>query len=474
MAFSSITFLFGFLGAFLVIYHAIPRKFVQTRNVFTLVVSYLFFSWGTPSLVPVLFFSTVADYVLGLLLAKTSHKRLLLAISVVINLGVLGYFKYMNFFVGEISHIFSLFGFHSLFWPQIALPLGISFFTFQKLSYIVDIYKGVSAPQEDFVAFALFVALFPKLIAGPIVRYHDIADQLMTRDHSLRNMYEGLTRFCYGLGKKVLIADTIGTIADRVFQLSYNDLTLPIAWLGILCYTFQIYFDFDGYSDMAIGIGRMIGFSFPENFNFPYIATSIRDFWRRWHMSLTNWLRDYLYLPLGGSRLSTFRTYLNLWVVFALCGLWHGASWTFLVWGIYHGILLTAERTLPATLARKIPELLLAMGTFVLILIGWVFFRSDSIREAFSYLRAMFSFGANFSTRNIGFLMNNKVWFFLGIAALLSFLPYFTKRSPFIMEVIRRSTPVNYLRGIMAVIILIYSAITLSGSTYNPFIYFRF
>lgn len=474
MVFSATTFLFGFLPAFLVIYHAIPRKFIQSRNLFTLIASYLFYSWGAPSFVPFLFSSTVADYVLGLLLIRTSRKKLVLALSLVINLGLLGYFKYMNFFVGEISRALSLFGFDSPVWIQIALPLGISFFTFQKISYIIDVYRGISAPQRNFVAFALYVALFPKLIAGPIVRYHEISDQLTTREHTIGKMYEGLIRFCYGLGKKVLIADTIGVIADKVFQLSYGDLTMPIAWLGILCYTFQIYFDFAGYSDMAIGMGRMIGFRLPENFNFPYISTSIREFWRRWHMSLTNWLRDYLYIPLGGNRISKGRTYINLWVVFVLCGLWHGASWTFLAWGVYHGTLLTMERILPATLTRKIPGLLLLMGTFILVLIGWVFFRSNTILDAFSYIGAMFHLGTFFSTQDIPFLITSRGWFFLAIAAALSFCPYLTKRFPYIQQIINRSALVSYLGGVIAIIILTYSVITLSGATYTPFIYFRF
>ncbi len=474
MVFSSTTFLFGFLAAFLAIYHAIPQKFIQIRNLFTLIASYLFYSWGAPSFVPLLFFSTVADYILALLLAKTSHKKPVLAISLAINLGLLGYFKYTGFLVGEISRALSILGFDSLVWTQIALPLGISFFTFQKISYIVDVYRGVSAPQRDFVAFALYVALFPKLIAGPIAQYHEISDQLTSREHTIGKIYEGLIRFCYGLGKKVLIADTIGVIADRVFQLSSGDLTLPIAWLGILCYTFQIYFDFAGYSDMAIGIGHMIGFRLPENFNLPYISTSIREFWRRWHMSLTNWLRDYLYIPLGGNRMSKVRTYLNLWVVFALCGLWHGASWTFIVWGIYHGTLLTVERILPATLTRKVPGLLLLTGTFILVLIGWIFFRSNTIPDAFGYIGAMFNLSTFFSTQDIPFLITNKGWLFLTIAAVLSFCPYLTKRFPYIQQVFGRSALVSYLGGVVAIIILIYSVITISGATYNPFIYFRF
>jgi len=474
MAFSSITFLFGFLVVFLIIYHAIPQRFIQARNLFVLIVSYLFYIWGAPGFVPFLFLSTVADYFLGLLIVKTGKKKLMLAISLILNLGLLGYFKYMNFLVGEISALLLLFGFDSLFWIKIALPLGISFIIFHKISYIIDVYRGVSTPQRNFFTFALYVALFPKLIAGPITRYHEISDELISREHTLGGIYDGLTRFCYGLGKKVLIADTIGLTADRIFQLSYGDLTLPVAWLGILCYTFQIYFDFAGYSDMAIGIGRMIGFHIPENFNLPYIATSIRDFWRRWHISLTNCLRDYLYIPLGGNRVSKVRTYFNLWIVFVLCGLWHGASWTFIFWGVYHGVLLTGERTLPERITGKIPGFLLLIGTFILVLIGWVFFRSDTILNAFGYIGVMFKFGTFFSTRDIPFLITNKGWFFLIIAAILSFHPYLTGRSRYIRQVVANSMVFKYSYGVFAIIILIYSVITLSGSTYNPFIYFRF
>ncbi len=474
MVFSSTTFLFGFLPAFLAVYYAIPGRFISIRNLFTLIVSYLFYSWGAPSFVPLLFLSTVADYLLGLALLKTQRKRTVLLLSLVVNIGLLGYFKYMNFFAGEVSRTLSLFGLDTLLWTQIALPLGISFFTFQKIGYIIDVYRGVSAPQRDFITFALYVAFFPKLIAGPIVRYHEIADQFTRREHTLPQVYEGLTRFGYGLGKKVLIADNLGGIADKVFQLPYTDLTLPMAWLGILCYTFQIYFDFAGYSDMAIGIGRMIGFHLPENFNFPYIATGIREFWRRWHMSLTNWLRDYLYIPLGGNRASKARTYVNLWVVFAVTGLWHGANWTFLVWGMYHGMLLTLGRIWPAFLTRRIPGMMLMGGTFILVLIGWVFFRSNTILDAFGYIGAMFNLGSFYSTQEIPFLINSKGWFFLAMAAVLSFSPYLVDRYPNIQQAIGHSRLISYAEGITAIIILVYSIITLSGVTYSPFIYFRF
>ncbi|MFH1381935.1 MAG: MBOAT family protein [Chloroflexota bacterium] len=473
MAFSSTTFLFAFLPAFLIIYYAIPQRLSRIRNLFILIASYLFYSWGAPSFVPLLFLATVADYVLGLLLVKTSRKKLVMVIALAINLGLLGYFKYANFFVGEISRTLSVFGFDSLVWTQIALPLGISFFTFQKMSYIIDVYRGISAPQRDFIAFALYVALFPKLLAGPIAQYHDVSEQFITREHTIGKMYGGLVRFSYGLGKKVLIADTIGVIADEVFQLSSNGLTMPVAWLGILCYTFQIYFDFAGYSDMAIGLGQMLGFRLPENFNAPYIATSIRDFWRRWHMSLTDWLRNYLYIPLGGNRVPRARTFLNLWIVFLLTGLWHGAAWTFIGWGAYHGALLTVGRVLPVKLTRKVPEALLLLGTFLLVLIGWVFFRSDTILHAFSYIGAMFHLGTFSSTGDIPFLINSKGWFFLAAAAVISFFPYLAERFSLIGR-LTRSIPVGYFSGAMAIIILIYSVITLSGVTYSPFIYFRF
>ena len=474
MAFSTVIFLFGFLGLFLAIYHAIPRRFIKARNLFILLASYLFYFWGAPSFIPLLFLSTVADYLLGLLIGKTDRKRLILSISIILNLGLLGYFKYTNFLFGELSRLLSTFGFESLVWTQIALPLGISFFTFQKISYVVDVYRGASAPQRDLIAFALYVALFPKLIAGPIAQYHNISDQLRAREDSIREFYEGMVRFCHGLGKKVLIADTIGAIADRVFQVPVGDLTLPTAWLGILCYTFQIYFDFAGYTDMAVGVGRMIGFHLPENFNHPYISTSIREFWRRWHMSLTNWLRDYLYIPLGGNRVSVVRTHLNLWVVFLLTGLWHGANWTFIFWGLYHGALLTIQRLTPSTLSGKIPKLLAIAGTFLLVLVGWVFFRSNTITDSFGYVSALFNFKTFFSTQDIPFLINNKQWVFLTLAAVFSFYPYWTGRLKLDQKVDDPARSFGYVSGIIAVIILIYSIIVLSGATYNPFIYQRF
>ncbi|MBI2850573.1 MAG: MBOAT family protein [Chloroflexi bacterium] len=471
MSFSTITFLFGFLGLFLAIYHAVPRRFIKTRNVFTLLASYLFYLWGAPGFVPILLLSTVADYLLGLLIATTKHKNLFLSIAVGQNLGLLVLFKYTGFLLGEISKLFTVFGFDSLVWTQIALPLGISFFTFQKISYLVDVYRGTSPPQRDFIAFALYVALFPKLVAGPIVQYHQIADQFIAREDTIRGFYEGVLRFCYGLGKKVLIADTIGTIADRVFQIPPAGLTMPVAWLGILCYTFQIYFDFAGYSDMAIGVGRMIGFNFPENFNFPYISSSIQEFWRRWHMSLTGWLRNYLYIPLGGNRVSKVRNYFNLWIVFLFTGLWHGANWTFLFWGIFHGSLLTIQRLVPSALTGRIPKLFAIAGTFILVLIGWVFFRSNTISDAFAYILTLGDFRTFFSTQDIPFLINNKQWVFLGLAAVFSFCPYWTERLKFNQKGNDTSHFIDYIRGFVAIIILIYSIIVLSGATYNPFIY---
>ncbi len=474
MSFSTITFLLGFLGLFLVVYRTIPGKFITARNLFLLVASYLFYFWGAPGFVPLLFLSTLADYILGLLMGGTGRKHLILIISVLINLGLLAYFKYTNFLLGEFSRLLTTLGFNSLVWTHIALPLGISFFTFQKISYIIDVYRGTVPPQRNFINFALYVSLFPKLIAGPIVAYHDIAGQLSTRDDSIQNFYRGIIRFCYGLGKKVLIADSIGIIADRVFQAPVSSLGLPTAWLGILCYTFQIYFDFAGYTDMAIGLGRMTGFTLPENFNFPYISTSIREFWQRWHMSLTNWLRNYLYIPLGGNRVSTMRTFLNLWIVFIATGLWHGANWTFLFWGFYHGALLTIDRLLPSSVTNRIPKILSLLSAFILVLIGWVFFRSNTIAGAFGYMSAMFNVGTFTATQDIPFLVDNKQWVFLGIAAILCFYPYFTKKLRS-NQTIQRSMPaIICLNGLAAVIVLIYSVIVLSGATYNPFIYSRF
>jgi len=355
-------------------------------------------------------------------------------------------------------------------WAPVALPIGVSFFTFQKLSYMVDLYRGRAQPARSFTVYALYVALFPQLIAGPIIRYCDIAQQLVGRRHSLQRFFDGIWRFCLGLGKKVLVANAVGQIADQAFSGAPDALSTAAAWLGIVAYSFQIYFDFSGYSDMAIGLGRMMGFSFPENFDHPYTATSFTDFWRRWHISLSSWMRTYLYIPLGGNRVSAARTYVNLWIVFLLSGLWHGASWNFVVWGAYHGFFLTLHRCAPWP---KLPAWLNRLATFLLVTVGWVFFRSETLPQSLGYLMAMLSGGGGETgvmPAAMAAVLTPMNLLLLGVAclSLLRVGPYARK------HLASRPATADGLKAATALLLLLTAASMLATTQFNPFIYFRF
>ena len=379
----------------------------------------------------------------------------------------------------EVNTVLGWFGSSQFTWTKILLPIGISFFTFQKISYVVDTYRGVAKPARNFFDYALYVSLFPQLIAGPIIRYHDVSEQIRFRQHSMDDFFYGMYRFCVGLGKKVLIADILGAVADNVFKIPAGELTFSFAWLGILCYAFQIYFDFSGYSDMAIGLGRMIGFRFLENFNMPYISQSITEFWRRWHISLSNWMKEYLYIPLGGNRVSTRRLYFNLWVVFLLSGLWHGAQWTFVAWGVFHGLFLVLDRVFLLKLTSNLPKLFNVALTFLIVLCGWVFFRSDSIAEAIDYLAVMLNFteAFNYQTdRLTGSIIHTRALFTLFVAIVFSFFP----AGKYIEERVKAfhsdySLNINvFSRAGVAISSFLLAVLALSASSFNPFLYFKF
>ncbi len=344
MLFSSPVFLFGFLPLLLVFYFLCPKSL---RNVLLLLASLWFYAWGEPSLVVLMLISTAMNYGLGCWVDVTRERpasKWILAFAVALNLSFLVYYKYAGFLIDSLNSLLAFVGTPSLGRPEVTLPIGISFYTFQAMSYVIDVYRGQAQAERNPINVALYIALFPQLIAGPIVRYTDVAAQIKVRSIDRDSFAYGIQRFIVGLGKKMLIANSAASVADAAFEIPDNQLSLAVAWLGILCYTVQIYFDFSGYSDMAIGLGRMFGFKFLENFNYPYIAKSVTDFWRRWHISLSTWYRDYLYIPLGGNRCAPWRVSLNLMIVFVLCGLWHGASWNFAIWGIYHGSFLMLER----------------------------------------------------------------------------------------------------------------------------------
>jgi alginate O-acetyltransferase complex protein AlgI len=473
MVFSSSLFLLYFLPGFLIIYYLLPKS---AKNIFTLLASIFFYAWGAPDFIFLVLGSIVVDFYLVRALEDRERKtrRLLLALSVVLNVGLLGYFKYANFFVENVNEILGLFGAKNVKWTAVALPIGISFFTFQKLTYALDVYRRVHTPLKRVTDYAMYILMFPQLIAGPIVRFHEIANQIVdrTENENLNNRLTGFFRFTIGLGKKVLIANVLGEQVDLIFgteDLHFNTFT---AWMGILAYAFQIYFDFSGYSDMAIGIGRMIGFNYPENFNNPYISQSITEFWRRWHITLGKFMRDYLYIPLGGSRVSIRRLYFNLWVVFLISGLWHGAAWNFVIWGGFHGLFLVLDRIFLMKVFNAIGKVPSILITFFISLIGWVLFRADNIGMAWNYLRKMFVFDG--SDDDIS--LNVKFFSILLVAVFFSFWGGIRKIEIWQEKLFAEGKTSRSLVAMVMVSIVLFvvclGSITSSG--FNPFIYFRF
>ena len=463
MVFSSLLFLFLFLPVFLAVYYATPVRF---RNATALAGSLVFYAWGAPRFIFALIGLSALDYYLSLGIHRPAHprwRRGLLAVAVAVNAGTLLYFKYANFFVDQVNANLSAMGLSSFEWTRIVLPIGISFFTFQKISYLVDVYRGTAQPARSAVDHLLYVILFPQLIAGPIVRYHDVARQLHLRAHTSDRFHSGIWRFSVGLAKKTLMANPLAGIADLAF--SASTLSCGEAWLGLFAYAFQIYFDFSGYSDMAIGLGRMMGFEFMENFQRPYLARNFMDFWRRWHISLSSWMREYLYVPLGGNRGSTARTHLNLWLVFLFSGFWHGASWSFVMWGAYHGFFISLNKWAKDRHLRPWPPALAVPISFFLVCLGWVLFRAETLSAATSYLRALFSFDTLAFTR---VCPDPRTWTVFALAWAAVFLPW-----PRLKETPNQAAGV-LLRFTTAILLLLLSAATLANSNFNPFIYYRF
>ena len=475
MVFSTTIFLFGFLPAVILVYFGqqliAPKRL---RNIVLLCFSYLFYLYGAAGFLLILILSTLADFVLGQLIERRhAHKRLWLSMSLMVNLGLLAYFKYANFFVGELNHMLGIWQHPPIEWQAVALPIGISFFTFQKISYIIDVYRGKCPALSNLVDFALYIAMFPQLIAGPIVRFSTIRDQLKGRQESWDSFYNGIIRFCWGLAKKVLIANSLGQITDAVFSLKPEMLDTKIAWLGALGYTLQIYFDFSAYSDMAIGLGMLFGFSIPENFNRPYSAVSITDFWRRWHITLSRWFKDYLYIPLGGNRKGTPRTCLNLTIVFLLCGLWHGANWTFLLWGIYHGGFLVIERLCGLRdLSHARYRFIRRLVTLLIVMVGWVLFRSQNLSQAIEFLSAMFTFSDLPISYELYRALNYRNILFMLSALSVFFLPADVS---IIKTILEKKDPVPVVAGVIMILLLLpYCAAMIIGGASSPFIYYRF
>ena len=480
MVFSSLTFLFYFLPATLLLVFLTPPRW---RNVPALIASLAFFAWGAPRFVYVLVATCFADYyashwmVAGRL--PQSRRRALLATLLVANLGLLAYFKYANFFVAQSWELLELFGLPPYAWKTVVLPIGISFFTFQKVSYLVDVYRGTAQPSPSAGRHLLYIALFPQLIAGPIVRYHDVALQLESRSTTSGLFLDGLWRFCIGLAKKIFIANTFARLANAVFDSHPFDLTAPQAWAGLIAYSLQLYCDFAGYSDMAIGLGRMLGFRFLENFNFPYSAAGIGEFWRRWHISLGRFMMEYLYVPLGGNRGSPRKTIRNLWLVFLASGFWHGANWTFVMWGIWHGTLISIEKMIGSTRLQRIPRLFRVAGTFALVALGWVLFRSENVKFAGRFYRILFGIhegGAGLPAFP-QIIADRSLWLAAAVAIPMAFAPAlgldrFLPRDPENPDAVPLSTVC--LRFALSAIILVVAASELCSSAFNPFIYFQF
>lgn len=458
MIFSSLIFLFFFLPAVLFSYYIVPRKHLATRNGILLLFSLFFYFYGEPRLIVLLLLSILVNYIFGLLM-RSPHKKIWLILCIVFNVTMLGIFKYLNFFISTTNTLFHA----SLPLIDVVMPIGISFYTFQALSYVIDVYRRDVWPQKNPLSLALYVSMFPQLIAGPIVRYHDVDMQLSQREHNATVFSEGIDRFVYGLSKKILLSNVFAQIADKIFSYTANDLTCLLAWFGAVAYTMQIYYDFSGYSDMAIGLGKMFGLHFFENFNYPYISRSISEFWRRWHISLSTWFRDYVYIPLGGNRCSSKRHIFNLLVIWGLTGFWHGANFTFLAWGLYFGVLQIIEKYALAKFLDRLPRILTHLYALFFIIIGWVLFRSDSLTYALNYLRIMLTPSLTVDPLIIEYLM--RFWPHLLCGIVLS-APLF--------KLVSQKKWYTVLSYPLLASLFILCVMSLLSNSYNPFIYFRF
>lgn len=467
MLFSSIVFLFTFLPITLILYYVVPK---QLKNLLLLLCSLIFYAWGEPVYIFLMIFSILFNYISGLDIARhldnRGAARKSLAFNVVVNLCILGFFKYEAFVLDSINTVLPF----DIPYRELALPIGISFYTFQTLSYIIDMYRGKVRVQTNLLDFALYVCMFPQLIAGPIVKYADIQRQLQVRQESWVKFGDGALYFIRGLSKKVLLANTIGMVFTEVTAMRAADTSVLTAWIGCAAYTFQIYFDFSGYSDMAIGLGKMFGFQFLKNFDYPYISKSITEFWRRWHISLSTWFKEYVYIPLGGNRVSVSKHVRNILIVWLLTGLWHGASWNFVMWGLYYGIILLIEKYVLARFLNKLPGVLKHIYSLLLVMIGWVFFFSPTLGSALSYLKLMFGGGSRLVDNESLYLLatNGVLW----AASIVGSTPFVHKMyERFIYGSQKKRVVVNCtVYGILFLLCIAY----LVTETYNPFLYFRF
>ena len=472
MVFSSNVFLILFLPIFLICYFACPKKW---RNIILLLFSIVFYAYGAPTFVLLLLGSTIINFYLVKLLYKSEnliHKKLFAGLAIVVSLGLLGYFKYANFFVDNLNALFRGLGLQPFTFAKVLLPIGISFFTFQSITYVVDTYRNVHKPMNRLTDYMLYIIMFPQLIAGPIVRYCDIADEIRSREQNWSESLQGFYRFVVGLSKKVLIADVIGSQVDTLLAGDLLAMGTGTAWITIVAYTMQLYFDFSGYSDMAIGLGKIMGFHFPENFDNPYNSSSISEFWRRWHITLGTFMRNYLYIPLGGNRCSKPRMYFNLWVVFLLSGLWHGASWNFVIWGAYHGFWLVLERIGLGKIYEKMGKIPSVILTFIIVTVGWALFRIENLPDAFMFISRLFAF----DFQSIVPIQSLHFYVTLIVALIFAFIvlfPFGKKLQSFAFY--NDFSKKQHLAVWPACIFfLLFCLSALNATSFSPFIYFRF
>ncbi len=470
MVFSGVTYLIYFLPVFILLYHLVPHKF---KNAVILIASIYFYSWGGPKFIFVILGTTFLDFYLvnAMHNQKTQKsKTKFLIISLCLNLGLLFYFKYCNFFIDNINGLFG----SNISWLKVVLPIGISFYTFESLTYVIDVYRGIHKPLKNVWHYQTYILLFPKLIAGPIVRYNDIAEQITNRkkNYTPNIKLSGFLIFCLGLAKKTIIANTLGMQADAVFKLGIEHIDTAAAWVGAIAYTFQIYFDFSGYSDMAIGLGKILGFKLPENFNNPYTSSSITEFWRRWHITLGTWMKNYLYIPLGGNKVTATKLYRNLILVFLLSGFWHGASWNFILWGAYHGLFLVLERLFLGKFFERVGKFVALPITFIIIITGWVLFRCEDLKLGFHVIKQMYSF--NFFAGK--FVLNNDFLFMAILATIISFFTLFQRTKNLQLRLYGEtfSNSGKWLAMLGGIILFYISLSFVSALDFNPFIYFRF
>ncbi len=464
MVFSSMVFLCIFLPAVFLLHLLLPG--IRAKNGMLLLASLAFYAYGEPVYVILMIASAFVNYLSALLIGKNpAGKKAVMAVNVILNLGVLVLFKYTGFLAESVNTIFGT----AIPVPSIRLPIGISFFTFQAMSYVIDVYRGVTGAQKNFGKVLLYISFFPQLIAGPIVKYHDIAQEIENRTQTVDGVTDGIRRFVVGLSKKVLISNTVGLVADTLFAADVSGLNAAAAWIGAVSYMLQIYFDFSGYSDMAIGLGEMFGFHFKENFNYPYISGSIREFWRRWHMSLSGWFQEYLYIPLGGSRKGKIRTVINKFIVFLCTGIWHGANVTFLFWGLYHGCFLMLEEIVPAIREEggKVKSFFQHVYTLLVVLIGFVFFRADSMYQGAAWIKTMFTgFGSNTAAMSLALEQLTPLYLVTAAVGIVACCP--------VKMLVKKGRAYEAVTAAGSLALLLLCMLSLASGTYNPFIYFRF